>query len=188
MGVFAADWEEQWKDVVGWEDRYEVSNFGNVKSKSYLKHTANMHGPMSFMTRPKVMSQVVNPGGYLAIDLRKNKTRATGLIHRLVATAFLENPDNLPIVNPKDSDRTNNRYSNLEWCTQQHNVQHSYDSGSNSNKGDDHPCHIFTEAIARKIRVMHAEGWGVQALADLYGMRYDTTKAALTGKNWGHVV
>lgn len=179
--------EEIWKDVVGWEDRYEVSNLGNVKSKSYMKCTANMHGPMSFMTKPKPMKQVMNESGYWTIDLRKDKKRATGIVHRLVAGAFVPNPDSLPIVNHMDSDRVNNRWDNLEWCTQQHNVQHSYDSGSNSNAGDLHPRKVLSEALVKEMRIKYNAGTTRNELVDEYGFKYCTIDKAVRGINWSNV-
>lgn len=187
MGIYASDCEEIWKDVVGWEDRYEVSNFGNVKSKSYLKHTKNMHGPMSFQTKPKFMKQTVNACGYLTIDLRKDKKRATGIIHRLVAMAFLANETNLPIVNHIDSDRKNNCANNLEWCTQQHNVQHSYDSGSNSNAGDLHPRRVLSAALVGEMKALFKTGTTRNELVSLYGFKYCTVDKAVRGINWSNV-
>lgn len=186
MGIYASDLEE-WKDVVGWEDRYEVSNFGGVRSKSYLKHTCNMHGPMSFMTQAKDMAQTVNASGYLTIDLRKDKTRAAGIVHRLVAKAFIANPEDLPIVNHMDSDRRNNHFSNLEWCTQQHNVQHSYDSGSNSNAADLHPRRVLSSAIVAEMKALFRNGTSRNALVELYGFKYCTIDKAVRGINWSNV-
>ena len=187
MGVYASDLEEQWKDVMGWEDRYEVSNFGNVRSKSYLKCTSNMHGAMSFMTKAKDMVQSVNASGYLTIDLRKNKTRSTGIVHRLVAKAFLDNPDNLPVVNHMDSDRKNNHYSNLEWCTQQHNVQHSYDSGSNSNAADLHPRRLLSSCLVAEMKALFLAGTSRNELVEMYGFKYCTIDKAVRGINWSNV-
>jgi len=187
LGIYASDCEEVWRDVVGWEDRYEVSSLGIVKSKSYLKHTENMHGPMSFWTKPKVMRQTNNASGYLTIDLRRDKTRATGLVHRLVATAFLENPENLPIVNHMDSNRKNNCKSNLEWCTHQYNVQHSYDTGSNSNAGDLHPRKVLSEALVREMRLKYNTGTTRKQLVEEYGFKYCTIDKAVRGINWSQV-
>lgn len=186
MGIYASD--EIWRDVIGWEDRYEVSNLGNVKSKSYMKQTANMHGPMSFMTKAKPMKQLKNEDGYFVLDLRKNKKRATGIVHRLVAEAFLENPHDLPIVNHIDCNRSNNRWDNLEWCTHQYNVQYGYDTGSNSNAGDLHPCKILSEALVKEMKVKYRAGVTRNELVAEYGFKYSTIDKAVRGINWSNVV
>lgn len=185
MGIYAS---EEWRDVKGWEDRYEVSSFGRVRSKSYLKQTRNMHGPMSFMTKSRFMKLSVNSDGYCTIDLCKNKTRHTSLVHRLVAEVFIENLLDLPVINHKDSVRTNNAVDNLEWSTQKYNVQHGYNTGSNSNAGEKHPRKILSDLIVRNMRSRFIAGESVAQIADDLGFRRDTTKSAITGKNWGHVV
>ena len=99
---------EIWRDVVGYEGLYKVSNFGNVMSLRHKK---------IFILKP-----YMNNYGYLLVDLRNNKKpRKTISVHRIVAQAFLPNPNNLPQVNHKDEDKTNNRVSNLEFCTQAYN-------------------------------------------------------------------
>lgn len=106
--------KEVWKSF-GYED-YEVSNFGNVKSYKYDK------------VNGKLMKPYKNTKGYLQIDLsldgRKRQNRVHLAVHRLVANAFIPNPDNLPQVNHKDEDKTNNHVDNLEWCTNEYNARY----------------------------------------------------------------
>lgn len=99
---------EEWKDVVGYEGLYKVSNLGNVMSLRHKK---------TFIMKPFIQRK-----GYLQVYLRNNnKSRNYFLVHRLVAQAFLPNPNNLPQVNHIDEDKTNNRVDNLEWCTNYYN-------------------------------------------------------------------
>ena len=93
------------KPIKGFEGLYEVDDLGNVYS----------------VRRNKIMSPVIINSGYYTVKLSKNKILTRYLIHRLVAQAFLDNPDNLPCVNHKDEDKTNNSVDNLEWCTYQYN-------------------------------------------------------------------
>ena len=97
--------KEEWKDIVGFEGLYKVSTLGRVKSLRKNKI-------MSFTTR----------SGYSVLNLRKEGKRYSKQVHRLVADAFIENPQNKPIVNHKDTNRKNNNVNNLEWCTQKENV------------------------------------------------------------------
>lgn len=106
--------EEIWKPIQ--YDGYEISNFGMVKSYKYDK----ING--------KIMKPYRTTKGYLQIDLqldgRKRQNRVHLAVHRLVAQAFIPNPDNLPEVNHKDEDKTNNHVDNLEWCTTEYNCNY----------------------------------------------------------------
>ena len=104
--------EEIWKTIEECED-YQISNFGRVKSFKYDKENGRIIKP-SRSTK-----------GYLQLDLRldgrKGENRIHPSIHRLVAKAFIPNPDNLPQVNHKDENKENNHVDNLEWCTNEYN-------------------------------------------------------------------
>ena len=101
---------ETWKDITGYEGLYQVSDFGDVRSLNY-RHTGQV----------RVLKQRIYKGGYLQVHLCKDGKKKLHLVHRLVATAFIENPDNLPCINHKDEDKTNNIVSNLEYCDHAYN-------------------------------------------------------------------
>ena len=102
--------KEIWKDIEGYEGKYQVSNKGRVKSLSYNK-----------TGREDIMKQRKSTNGYLMANLCKNGKHKHCLIHRLVASAFIHNPEGLPEVNHKDEDKTNNNVENLEWCDHLYN-------------------------------------------------------------------
>ena len=110
---------EEWRPVVGYEGLYEVSNTGQVRSLD--RYVIDSLGHRKFY-KGKVLSIVKNKNGYLLINLYCNEKNKKCLVHRLVAEAFVSNPDNLPEVNHKDEDKTNNRVDNLEWCNRKYNV------------------------------------------------------------------
>lgn len=98
---------EIWKDVLGYEGLYQVSNLGNVKSLNY-NHTK----------KTKLLKLSKDTHGYYIVPLCKNKKRRNMLVHRLVAIAFIPNPNNYPCVNhKKEFEINNNAVENLEWCT-----------------------------------------------------------------------
>ena len=111
---------EVWKDIKGYEGKYQVSNLGRVKSLP--KYTYPRGYPQ--LRKEKIMkpSYVGKDRNYLALKLNDGKQYK---VHRLVAEAFIPNPDNLPMVNHKDENPTNNCVDNLEWCTNSYNVKYS---------------------------------------------------------------
>ena len=101
--------KEEWKDVIGYEDYYKVSNTGKVFSKR----------------KNKFMTQFENDKGYLYVILSKNKKAKLMFVHRVVAMAFVNGYDKKLVVNHIDFNPQNNNFSNLEWITQAENVRYS---------------------------------------------------------------
>lgn len=100
---------EIWKPILGYENLYNISNLGNVfsiQSKRNIKPTKNSKG-------------------YLIVGLCKNKKRKSCLVHRLVAEAFIDNPNKFPEINHKDENPLNNTITNLEWCTHKYNMNYN---------------------------------------------------------------
>jgi hypothetical protein len=123
---------EVWKDVVGFEGLYQISNYGRI---------------MSFHRDCKPLSNKKNGHGYLWVDLYTGNgdTPCHVLVHRLVAKHFIENPENLPIINHKDENPENNHVENLEWCTNSYNIRYSLLRRGRTNR------------TIRKIRTNHAK-------------------------------
>jgi hypothetical protein len=101
---------EIWKDIEGYKGLYQISNLGQVKSLNY-----------SNTREIKKLSLCKQSNGYLVCLLYRNGNRKTYKIHRLVAQTFLSNPNNYPVINHKDEDKTNNCVDNLEWCSISYN-------------------------------------------------------------------
>lgn len=106
--------EEIWKDIVGYEGLYQVSNLGNVKSLNWR----NEGYAKNLWLKP-------HNKGYFQVELTKNNAKKTFVVHRLVAVAFIPNPLGLPQVNHKDENKRNNCVENLEWCDRSYNVLYS---------------------------------------------------------------
>lgn len=104
--------KEIFKDIAGYEGLYQVSNLGRVKSLKYGKE--------------RILKPKNNPNGYSTVLLWKKRTYKSFLIHRLVAAAFLQNPNNFSIVNHINQDKKDNRVSNLEWCNHTYNIRYSW--------------------------------------------------------------
>ena len=108
---------ETWKPIEGTDSKYEVSNTGKVRSLNYLGHGNTRE------IKPW------NNGGYRRVNLFVAGEKKNFLLHRLVAEAFIPNPENKPEVNHKDGDKWNNAASNLEWTTRKENLKHADDTG-----------------------------------------------------------
>ena len=122
-----------WRDIIGYEGIYQVSNKGNVFSIERMVQGRKRGG---ITLKPKYRRD-----GYLQVGLYKNGKMKNKLIHRLVLEAFVENPNNLPEVNHKDENKTNNDLSNLEWCSGRYNVNYG----------------TRNERLSKKVRAVNVE-------------------------------
>ena len=121
--------EEIWKDIEGYEGRYQVSNFGRVRSLDQQLTYTSRWGTIAYRpTKGKVLTARKIHGGYLGVLFKVQGKTEMKLVHRLVANAFVPNPQNLETVNHIDEDKTNNRADNLEWMSRADNVR--YGTGS----------------------------------------------------------
>ncbi len=185
---------EEWRDIEDFEGYYQVSNLGRVKSLERHIHCYDNRWKkyVDKVNKEKIMS----PSGdrYKFVDLRKNNEYSSRYIHRLVASAFIPNPDNKPEVNHKDRNPSNNRLDNLEWATSKENTIHLIESGydigantrgrhltddhkmkiSNSLKG--HPSYTRTKETKDKYRRSYKYACPVRCLED--GMVFSCKAAA----------
>ena len=104
---------EEWRDIEGFEGKYQVSNMGRVKSLNY-NHTG----------KERVLKAGKSNIGYLQVDLCKDGKGKSYKIHRLVAQAFIPNPENYNEINHVDENKENNRVENLEWCDRSYNCNY----------------------------------------------------------------
>lgn len=112
---------EQWKDIEGFEGRYQVSNLGRIKS------IQDNHGkPVDKIKNQYERSKTCK---YMHVQLWFKDKPTTRSVHRLVAIAFVSNPENKPIVNHLDGNKLNNNACNLEWCTNSENLKHAHATG-----------------------------------------------------------
>lgn len=163
----------EWRDVKGYEGLYKVSNDGIVKSVD-RKTT----GKRNRMIKGKELKQRDNIANYFIVDLCKDGIVEKGCrVHRLVADAFIPNPNNLPEVNHLDGDRKNNNVSNLEWCTHAANIKWAYSSGLIK------PNTKVTKEQAEKIKEMYVPyKMSANKLAKKFGISMTTVYAILKGQ------
>ena len=142
--------QEIYKDIVGYEGLYQVSNLGNVNSLPKIKNSKN---GLQVTTKEKILKLNYTKSGYVTINLIKNYKTKTFKIHRLVALHFIPNPENKPQVNHKNGIKTDNRVENLEWVTNSENQYHSYAIGLRFGlRGENHNMVKLTKYQVLKIR------------------------------------
>lgn len=113
--------KEIWKDIKGYEGLYQVSNLGRVKSMDRCVKTINNS---TRLIKGKVLSAYITSNGYYRLSLCKEGVEKRYFVHRLVAEAFIQNPDNLPQINHKDENKLNNCVDNLEWTSAKYNCNY----------------------------------------------------------------
>lgn len=134
----------------------------------------------------KQLSPVFNGRGYLVLGLMIDGKRKTIAIHRLVALAFIDNPNNLPEVNHIDGNRTNNSVSNLEWISHSDNIRHSYNLENRSAVGANNANCKYNEKTIREICEYLVKGLKSSEIRDL-GYNYSLVRSVKRRKNWTHI-
>lgn len=127
---------EVWKNIEGFEDFYQVSNLGRVKSLS--RRVASKNGSYRII-RERILKTSTNGVGYPVVSLNKPNFSKKYLVHRLVAMAFIPNPCGYRVVNHKDENRRNCKCENLEWCTHKYNTNYGSCPDKISKHSKEHP-------------------------------------------------
>ena len=158
---------EIWKPIKGYEGYYEVSNLGNIFS----------------IRRNIIVKPYINQTGYYMVNLWFKCKQDKRLISRLVAEAFIENPENKPVINHKDGNRLNNFVDNLEWCTQSENLKHAYATGLRKQE-----YKKISNEQAKEIIYLRKNGTSLKTLADKYNISTSLVSMICNGKRRKRVV
>ena len=151
---------EIWRDIEGYDDLYQVSNLGRVKSFQNKKL--------------RILKPSLDSGGYMKVALSKGGASRNHNVHILVAKAFVVNADNKPQVNHLNGDKWDNHFSNLEWVTDSENKHHAYQTGLRKEpRGENHRLAKLTNAEAlycRKVYKFRDKEFSMTALAKKFGV------------------
>jgi len=179
---------EVWKPVVGWEAFYEVSNHGNVRSldRIILQNCGPRKTPCTRMSRGKLMQvNKIDKYGYRCVSLRHMAQNLSTTVHRLVAQAFIDNPDGKSQVNHKNGDKLDNRVENLEWATSFENMQHAV---ANLNRhGERMKSSKIKDADVVDIRFLLGHGVAQADVARAFGVSRKTIHSLQHGRTWSRV-
>ena len=177
---------EVWRDVVGYEGYYMVSDLGDIKSVSRKFKQSNGH---PFTKQGMVLSPISRPTGYQYVNLSKMGDRRANSIHRVVASAFIPNPEGKPHVNHINGIKSDNSLSNLEWCTPKENTRHAYDNGLMSGRkgGSHHGAKLNANQVAEIRRIYKGGGFTQKEIAAQYNVTSTAISRIVNGVLWGHI-
>lgn len=174
---------EIWKPVQNAESFFEVSSKGNVRSiNRFLIDTKGR----KFFKKSLMLIKHVDRKGYLYVNLRINTLLKKKKVHRLVAEAFIENPENKPQVNHINGIKTDNKVENLEWVTSKENIRHSILKNLTKNKGEDNNKAKLSKEKVLKIRELKKE-MSITQLALLFNVHHSTIGSIINYKTWKHI-
>lgn len=179
--------DEEWRPIKGYEDLYVVSNLGRVKSldRFYQIERNHYHGDIN--KKGRIITGDHGGNHYYQVVLFREGKGKTALVHRLVAEAFIPNPENKPQVNHKDGDKHNNKVTNLEWATRSENQIHAFRTGLHPGNGEGNVNAKLTREQVAEIRrtyVKGCKGSGACVLAKKYGVHKHTILSIVRGETW----
>ena len=165
---------EEWRDIVGYEGLYMVSNMGRIKS--------------FYSNKARIIKPSKRSDEYISVGLYKGGHSVTHYVHVLVARAFLLNPEDKPQLNHINGDKTDNRVENLKWVTGSENMNHAYKIGlANATKGICHPNAKLTPEQVRYIREHYVKGskeFGSEALARKFNVTGSVIRDAVHHRSY----
>jgi hypothetical protein len=168
---------EEWRNINDFNG-YEISNFGNVRGKDRFS------GKRSSIVKGKELKQIVNKRGYPETRFRKNGTHFR-VIHRLVAKAFIPNPDNKSQVNHIDGNKLNNRVDNLEWVSNSENQKHAYSLGLQpSRAGENNNKAKITDKDVTLLKELYNSGKSVVEISKLTDISISSARQIIYGRTW----
>lgn len=176
--------DEEWKDIEAYVGRYQVSNMGRIKSLAHLKSTWKGG---DYITKEKILRDQ-NAKGYRFIRICNETGTARFQVNRLVAFAFISNPENKPFTNHINGIRHDNRAVNLEWVTHLENVRHAIDVLGKHQRGE--RCHMakVNETTVKEIRNLYNSGaFRLIDLAEKYEMSIAGIHVIVKNKTWKHL-
>jgi len=176
------DTKEIWKPVKDYENFYQVSNYGQVRS---IDRTEVCKDGVVRFRKGRILRPHQNYVGYLWVSFCTNDIRKKKKIHRLVAQCFISNPEDKPYVNHKDGNKQNNHVDNLEWVTPKENAHHAIENNLTTLlRGEKSPTNKLSSDNVLEIRSLINEGVNVKELAKKYGVHTSTIYRIKHNKSW----
>ena len=164
---------ENWKDLKDYEDRYLISDSGNIISKKY---------------KGKYLKPYINNNGYKSVTITNGIKYKNCRIHKLVALTFIPNPENKPWINHKDGNKLNNHVSNLEWCTPKENVIHALQTGLSIKHGIYSGTAVLTDEKVIEIHnFLKNKIHSIEELSIIYNTSITNIRSIAKVESWKHL-
>lgn len=171
---------EEWRPVIGLENKFEVSDAGRVKA---LPHEIR-HWCGRMIPKPGgILKQSKHSGGYSVVSLRDEKKH---FVHRLVMAAFVGAPNGQD-VNHINGDKRDNRLGNLEYCDRLHNVRHAITTGLQDNSGEGNGMHLYTTEQIQRCSTLRSFGYGTKEISRETGVSVAVIESVFSGARWKHL-
>lgn len=176
---------EEWRDIPGYENRYQASNYGRIKA---LKRTRVQpkYGATCYY-QEKILKLLFTEKNYYQITLWDGLRRKTHRVNRIIAITWIPNNECLPQVNHKDGNKLNNFFKNLEWCTQDYNNKHARINHLNNNFGSGHHTSKITDEDVLEIRRMKSPNNTFKEVGDIFGITPQQAFRIVNKINWKHI-
>lgn len=182
--------KEEWKNIIGYEGLYQVSNLGNVKKlENYVTQVDVNGNEYTRFFKEKILKQNSKESEYKNVHLRKDLKNKTFKTHRLVAIHFIPNPDNKPEVNHINGIKSDNRVKNLEWCTSSENSKHALKTGlTKIQYGSETTNSKLTEIQVLEIRKLYeTTNMTNSEIGKLFGVNQPAISKIVHRKTWKHI-
>lgn len=177
---------ETWKDIPGYENIYQVSNIGRVKRLAYW-HKVKLHNVNNTFRQERILKISLNTSGYKQAYLCNNYIGKSIAIHRLVASAFIENIDNKKQVNHKDGNKLNNNVNNLEWCTYHENLDHAIKHNLRAVGEKCGSAKLKNSDVVEIRELYSSKKYTNKELAIIYGVADSTMSQVISRRYWNHI-
>lgn len=171
-----------WKDIPGFEGRYQVNEMAQVRS---LTRTVIAKTGQTYTLPGRILKPNKIKNGYLIVHLHKNNIESVFYVHQLVAELFIPNPNQLPIVNHKDGNKQRCEASNLEWTTYSGNNQHAYDTGLKPRGEGQYKAKLKESDIVEIRKLGKYDTF--EHIACKYGVSKATIRDVILFRTWKHV-
>jgi hypothetical protein len=176
---------EEWKDIEDYEGIYQISNIGRCKS---LGRTIEAVNGVIYRYKTIILKQQTCKQGYKKVTLGTYKRKKSFLVHRLVANAFIDNPENKPQINHKNCIKGNNNIENLEWSLCVDNIRHAFKNELHYRKGEFNGKSKLNEHQVMEIYTLAQRGDTQQSeIGKLYKVSSETVSAIKNKRSWKHI-